>query len=193
MLLDYLSQVKDPRRAQGKSYLLKYVLLFTILAILSGAKSYRDTARFMKRRREQLNRLFHLNWKKTPAKSQLRNIFCRLSVDSVEGIFRQYSQNLSQLSVKMNRVGLDGKSLRGSFSGEKSQDMLQLLGAFCAECALILGHIDISEKTNEIPTAQQLIAELELPAGTIYTADALHCQKKHLRPRLKRKGNSLFN
>ncbi|MCK4608846.1 MAG: hypothetical protein KAT71_05160 [Gammaproteobacteria bacterium] len=58
--------------------------------------------------------------------------------------------------------------------------MLQLLGAFCSKCALILGHVDIEEKTNEIPTAQELITELGLPKGTIYTADALHCQKKLL-------------
>lgn len=180
MLLDYLSQVNDPRRAQGKCYPLKYLLLFTILAILSGAQSYRDIARFMKKRREQLNELFNLNWKKSPAKSQLRDTLCALSVNSVEKTFRNYSQQLSQLLVKANRVGLDGKSLRGSFSAENSRDMLQLLGAFCAECALILGHVDIAEKTNEIPTAQQLISELDLPPGTIYTADALHCQKKHL-------------
>ena len=59
--------------------------------------------------------------------------------------------------------------------------MLQMLSGFCSETKLILGHIEISEKTNEIPTAQKLIKELGLPEGTIYTADAMHCQKKHLK------------
>jgi predicted transposase YbfD/YdcC len=56
--------------------------------------------------------------------------------------------------------------------------MLQMLSGFCSESKLILGHVDIAEKTNEIPTAQQLIKELGLPEGTIYTMDAMHCQKK---------------
>lgn len=182
MLLDYLSKIEDPRRGQGQRYKLQYVILFTILAILSGAQSYRDVARFMKKRHAKLNELFHLHWKGSPAKTQLREIFCSLDVNSVEENFRAYSHALSkyQLSGEPNRVGLDGKALRGSFAQEKNENMLQLLGAFCARTALILGHVDIAEKTNEIPTAQQLIAELDLPEGSIYTMDALHCQKKRL-------------
>ena len=189
MLLDYLSKIKDPRRGQGQRYKLQYVILFTILAILSGAQSYRDAARFMKKRHAELNKFFHLNWKGSPAKTQLREIFCSLEVASVEENFRAYSYALSehQRLGEPNRVGLDGKALRGSFAHEKNESMLQLLGAFCAQTALILGHVDIAEKTNEIPTAQQLIAELGLPEGSIYTADALHCQKKHLLPPQKQK------
>lgn len=182
MLLDYLSKINDPRRSQGKRYQLKYILLFSILAILSGAKSYRDVACFLKKRYKQLNKLFKLKWKKSLSKSQLRDILCSIEIDSIESSFREYSRKLSELDLsgEANRVGLDGKSLRGSFAFEKDQNMLQLLGAFCSKCALILGHVDISEKTNEIPTAQKLITELGLPNGTIYTADALHCQKKLL-------------
>lgn len=68
--------------------------------------------------------------------------------------------------------------------------MLQMLSAFCAETQLILAHVDIAEKTNEIPTAQHLIEELGLPEGTLYTADALHCQKKQLKPLKKRVASS---
>ena len=181
MLLEYLSKVKDPRRGQGKRYELEYILLFSILAILSGAKSYRDVARFLKKRREQLNKFFNLNWKNSLSKSQLREILCAVEIESIETEFREYSPELSKFDLpeEPNRVGLDGKSLRGSFAFEKDKKMLQILGAFCSKCALILGHVDIEEKTNEIPTAQELIKELDLPKGTIYTADALHCQKKH--------------
>jgi GNAT superfamily N-acetyltransferase len=43
--------------------------------------------------------------------------------------------------------------------------------------ALVLAHIDIAEKSNEIPAAQKLFAELGLADGAILTMDALHCQK----------------
>jgi hypothetical protein len=182
MLLAHLSKIEDPRRSQGKRYPLAYLVLFGILAVLSGAKSYRDVARFMKKKHENLNELFNLSWKGSPSKSQLRDIYSSLDVNSVELAFRDYSHELNSLTAtkEPNQVGLDGKSLRGSFAHEKSQDMLQMLGAFCANTSLILGHVDILEKTNEIPTAQKLISELDLPKGTIYTADALHCQKKPL-------------
>ena len=41
-LLDALKQIPDPRRDQGKRYPLPYLLLFSILAILSGAKGFSD-------------------------------------------------------------------------------------------------------------------------------------------------------
>ena len=39
-LVAALGDVPDPRRAQGKRYPLPHLLLFTVLALLSGAKSY---------------------------------------------------------------------------------------------------------------------------------------------------------
>ena len=40
-LLAALNDVPDPRRAQGKRSPLPYLLMFTVLALLSGARSYR--------------------------------------------------------------------------------------------------------------------------------------------------------
>jgi hypothetical protein len=42
-----LEQVADPRRAEGRRYGLVPLLLFSILAIASGATSYRKVQRFM--------------------------------------------------------------------------------------------------------------------------------------------------
>jgi hypothetical protein len=41
-LLSLFSQVADPRRDQGKMYPLAPILLFTVLAMLAGARSYRQ-------------------------------------------------------------------------------------------------------------------------------------------------------
>ena len=41
----------------------------------------------------------------------------------------------------------------------------------------MLGHVDVAEKSNEIPAAQALIESLGLQ-GRVFTMDALHCQKK---------------
>jgi len=40
-ILKRLEAVPDPRRAEGKRYALIHVLLFSILAIVTGANSYR--------------------------------------------------------------------------------------------------------------------------------------------------------
>ena len=54
---------------------------------------------------------------------------------------------------------------------------VQVLSAFATDTAVVLAHIDIAEKSNEIPAAQKLLAELGVAGGAIVTLDALHCQK----------------
>ena len=74
-------------------------------------------------------------------------------------------------------IALDGKTLRGSFDGFHDRTAAQVLSAFATDTALVLAHIDIAEKSNEIPAAQTLLAELGVARGAIVTLDALHCQK----------------
>jgi hypothetical protein len=74
-------------------------------------------------------------------------------------------------------VALDGKALKGSFDAFNDAKARQILSAFAADTALVLAHIEIDEKSNEIPAAQELLEELDV-AGHIVTLDAMHCQKK---------------
>ena len=41
-LLSLFRQISDPRRDQGKMYPLAPILLFTVLAMLAGTRSYRQ-------------------------------------------------------------------------------------------------------------------------------------------------------
>ena len=56
-----------------------------------------------------------------------------------------------------------------------------MLHAFDVEAGLVLAHVDIEEKSDEITAAQQLLGELNV-AHSIVTLDAMHCQKKPSRP-----------
>ncbi len=185
VLLECLDQVPDYRRGQGQRYKLRDILFVTILAILCGADSYYDIVRFMKGKSETLKRIFGISWKKAPSRTNIMKIFCRLNKAGLEAVFRNYSQELSKEKAQegqdSNKIAIDGKSLRGSFDHLKAMPILQLLSVFSTHNQLILGHVEISKKTNEIPTAQMLIKELGLPEGSVYTLDALHCQKKHLK------------
>jgi hypothetical protein len=68
----------------------------------------------------------------------------------------------------------------GAF-GSRQRSAVQVLSAFATDTALVLAHIDIAEKSNEIPAAQILLAELGVASGAIVTLDAMHCQKNTLR------------
>jgi len=90
-LLDVLADVPDPRRAQGQLYKLPHVLLFSILAIVTGCNSYRGIVTFIAVHRRRLNAAFGLNWLRAPAHTAVRYILQGLDPAAVEVIFRRHA------------------------------------------------------------------------------------------------------
>ncbi|MHB1304011.1 MAG: ISAs1 family transposase [Acidiphilium sp.] len=178
-LLNLLAEVPDPRRAEGKLYQLPYVLLFSILAIVSGSDSYRGIVTFIDVHRLRLNAAFSLNWHRAPAYTAIRYILQGLEPATVEAAFRGHAALLQAANATPgpSSIALDGKTLRGSFDNFNDRAAAQVLSAFATDTALVLAHIDIAEKSNEIPAAQTLLAELGIATDAIVTLDALHCQK----------------
>jgi hypothetical protein len=176
-LLTALQEVPDPRRAQGKRYPLAYLLLFTVLALLSGAKSYRGIITFLEQRRDLLNHTFAVDLKRAPVVNTLRSILQSLETEALEEVFRRHAKALLEARVgDRPAIALDGKTLRGSFDHINDKKAAQVLTAFASQSAIVLAHTQIDAKSNEIPAAQQMIKDLGL-SGVVFTADAMHCQK----------------
>ena len=182
-LLDLLAEVPDPRRAEGKLYALPHVLLFSILAVVTGSNSYRGIVTFIDVHRRRLNAAFGLTWRRAPAHTAIRYILQGLDPATVETAFRRHAALLQAACSGGARssIALDGKTLRGSFDAFHDRSAAQVLSAFATDTALLLAHVDIAEKSNAIPAAQTLLAELGVAAGTLVTLDALHCQKNSSR------------
>jgi hypothetical protein len=181
-LLGLLADVPDPRRGQGQIYKLPYVLLFSILAVVTGCNSYRGIVTFIDVHRPKLNATFGLKWRRAPAYTAVRYILKRLDPADVEVVFRRHAALLqaARATPGTSSIALDGKTLRGSFDNFNDRVAAQVLSAFATDTSLVLAHVDIAEKSNEIPAAQTLLAELGIAYGTIVTLDALHCQKNIL-------------
>lgn len=189
--LRLLSTVPDPRRAQGKKWQLGPVLLATILAVLSGACSYRKVHLYIEARLDALNEAFGFGWREAPAYSSIRTILQCLDAQDVEQVFRVHAAGLAESEPDaaadtssheaegtdaLPVIAIDGKTLRHSFDGFNDRKAAHMLSAFAAGDALILGHLEVGEKTNEIPAAQEMIKALALE-GRLFTLDAMHCQK----------------
>jgi hypothetical protein len=97
----------------------------------------------------------------------------------VEAVFRRQATLLQAAHGASGKgsIALDGKTLRRSFDNFRDRAAAQVLSAFATDTCPALAHFDIAERSNEIPAAQKLLAELGLASGTIVTLDALHCQK----------------
>ena len=77
----------------------------------------------------------------------------------------------------MPAIAVDGKTLRGSFDAFSDRKAAHMMSALRQADQIVLGHLMVAEKSNEIPAAPELIEALGLK-GCVFTLDAEHAQKK---------------
>lgn len=179
MLLEYLRQIPDQRTKQGRMFDLPHLLLFSILAIASGADSYRKIAIFIQENFKTLQDGYGLLWKRPPSYNSIRHVIHGLNQKETEKVFRAYSKEAATFEKeRLAVVSLDGKALKHSFDNVADERFKQMLSAFSPERNIILAHEKIGiSKENEINAAIKLMKNLGLD-NVIYTLDALHTQKK---------------
>ncbi len=176
MLLELLLKMKEYRNKRGIRYEFAYVIYFVIMAILSGANSYRKITTFIKIRFKELKEKYSLSWKKSPSYSAIREIIIKLPSNDIEEVFRKFANTLSNIpDDEIIHYASDGKVIRGSYDHFKDQKAIQFFSVFCSNNNLIMAHEEIECKTNEIPVAQKLIPELGI-TDAILTFDAMNCQ-----------------
>ena len=72
------------------------------------------------------------------------------------------SLDVSCAAAPSRFIAIDGKTLRQSFDAFADRKAAHVLSAFAVDHRIILAHEVIDEKSNEIPTAQALIAAMGL-------------------------------
>jgi hypothetical protein len=177
-LLDILRAIPDHRRAEGKRFDLATVLLYTILGMIAGANSYRQMHEFLRVHRQRLNEAFGLSLRYAPSYTGLRGILQGVDAKGLEAAFRAHASSLTSTAAAAGTVAIavDGKTLRGSFDAFADKKAAHMLTALRHADQIVLGHLMVGEKTNEIPTAPELIEALGVK-GCVFTLDAEHCQK----------------
>jgi hypothetical protein len=171
------SELGDRRKARGKRYELEALLCAIVLSMLAGANSLRKIEAFIDERLEQLNRLLGTNWRKAPSWVGIRRFLLEIDESELESAIRAHAHAVASPPAGRQFIAIDGKALRGSASRVLDMPARQLVSAFDHDDLIVLGHVEVSDKSNEIPAAQALIESMGLP-GRVFTLDALHCQKK---------------
>ena len=176
--VDLLTEIEDPRRAEGKLYRLPHVVLFAILAIVAGANSYRTIHSFIDVHLARLRDALGVKWRKAPAYTTIRGILRHLDPASVEAAFRRHAAVLNDATNggSQRHVAIDGKTLRRSCDNFLDRRAAHILSAFASDSALVLAHLDCDEKSNEIPAVQSLLGSLAL-TDSVVTVDAMHCSR----------------
>ena len=177
-LSEFLRQVPD-FRARIESYPIWALLGIVACAHLSGApRGQKDLAAFARRLTKAQRRALGIRRDRQgryPAPSQptFSRVLSRVDPLKVEQAILAFQRQVRGACSPEELVIMDGKELRHS-QGR------QLLTAMAAGSQYYLGSRPVSEKTNEIPVAQELIPQLDLE-GRWVSLDALHTQTQTAR------------
>ncbi|MGL5116296.1 MAG: ISAs1 family transposase, partial [Beijerinckiaceae bacterium] len=170
VFLRYFNDLPDVRQRAKVMYPLSEVLLLCLLAVLAGAETITDIARFGDRKLGFLRR-FAPFARGTPAHDHLGDILATVDCEHFQRCFVTWVASL--IGVPEGVVAIDGKTSRRS-RGET--DPLHTISAFAARQRLVLGQLKVADKANEIVAIPRLLDMLALE-GAIVTIDAMGCQR----------------
>ena len=181
-LLERFRTLRDPRSGHGLRHRQPFVLACAAVAVLLGACGYQafeDTCqKFTQRQLKALGcQPDELGHYPAPSDTTFFRVLTGLDAAHFESVVGAWLWE-QEVSV-LQRVALDGKVLRGS--GRQDGKPLQLFSAVSHQLRLTLAQLPIEEKSNEIPALPKLLRSLPSLEGTLFTADAMHCQQESAR------------
>ena len=172
VFLNHFKDLCDHRQRGKVVYPLGEVLLLTLLAVLAGADSFVDIARFGCKKLEFLRR-FRPFLGGTPSHDHLGDIFAALDADQFQRCF--VARTASLIGVPTGVVAIDGKTSRRS-GGKAGKGAIHMISAFAAGQRVVLGQVKVAEKSNEIIAIPKLL-DMLVVEGAIITIDAMGCQR----------------
>jgi predicted transposase YbfD/YdcC len=173
VFLDYFKDLPDPRQRSKVTYPLDEVLLLCLLAVLGGAETFVDIARFGEKKLGLLRR-FRPFRDGTPSHDHLGDIFATLDAVQFQRCFVTWVAALTGASADV--IAIDGKTLRRSYQKKGAKAPIHMVSAFAARQRLVLGQVKVAEKSNEIVAIPALLDMMEIE-GAIVTIDAMGCQR----------------
>ena len=176
-LLDYLSQIPDPRGRQGRRFPLSAMLATIVCAVLTGAQGFEAIAEWIHAQDRKL--WWRLGYfRRPPTANTFRYLMLALLPEQLERAISRWVTDVLGERVadqELEAVALDGKSLSGVLVGHERT--LHLLALLDQRSGGVLRQMLVSAHTNEIGAAPELLSQVPL-AGRVVTADALLCQRE---------------
>ena len=180
--LRYFRDLPDPRQSGKVMYPLREVLLLCLLAVLAGAETITDIARFGDKKLALLRRFLPYA-AGTPAHDHLGDILATLDAKRFQSCFVAWVASL--IGIPEGVVAIDGKTLRRSRGAGAP---IHMVSAFAARQRLVLGQVKVADEANEIIAIPKLLDMLAIE-GAIATIDAMGCQRAIARKIIDKKAD----
>jgi predicted transposase YbfD/YdcC len=173
VFLDCFKNLPDPRQPGKVVYPLGEILLLCLLAVLGGAETFVDIARFGEKKLDLLRRFRPFRYG-TPAHDHLGDIFATLDSEKFQSCFVAWVSALTGVAAEV--IVIDGKTSRRSYQKKGAKAPIHMVSAFAARQRLVLGQVKVAEKSNEILAIPKLLAMMTIE-GAVVSIDAIGCQR----------------
>lgn len=170
-LIARLSTLADPRREHLRYHELSHILFLCTVAVLAGCNTCEEIEGFGEERLEWLQRM-KLFPNGSPSHDTIGRVLRILSPRPFQALFSDWVQSI--VGPVTGVIAIDGKTSRSSGDGDSAKP-IHTVSVYSSEAGMTLAHVDVGEKTNEIPTIPEVIKNLDI-TGALVTIDAMGCQ-----------------
>lgn len=171
-LVEHLKTVEDPRMSRTRDHELSDILVIAVCTLLCGGSSFYDMKDFGEAKAEWFKTFLSLR-NGIPSHDTFNRVFSLIKPESFHKCFMAWTQSVREM-ISGEVVAIDGKALRGAC--KDGGDVRYIVNAWAGSNRLVLGQLEVPDKTNEITAVPTLLRALEL-GGCIVTTDAMGCQK----------------
>jgi predicted transposase YbfD/YdcC len=177
-----LACLPDPRARRGVRHRLTVVVSAAVCAVVAGYRSYTAIAEWVADAPASTVAALGMDPDRRPSEAMIRRLLQALDPDlltvAVSGWLTGRLATAQPSRSTRRAVAVDGKTLRGSRSGDTAAR--HVLAALDQSTGVVLASTDVDGKTNEITRFQPLLDQLDDLRDTVVTLDALHCQRDHV-------------
>lgn len=189
MILEFFSELTDPRLDRRKRHVLEDIVVLAIGGILGGADDWVGIEAFGKEKYQWFKQFLALP-NAIPSHDTFGRVFSLLSPDEFQAGFTRWIHAVA-IKTQGQVVPIDGKTLRRSHDRGHGQSAIHLVSAWASENRLVLGQLKTDAKSNDITVIPELLQVLDI-SGCIITIDAMGCQKNSAEIIIKKEADYVF-
>ena len=191
-ITEYFEEIETEKEYDGYYYKISDVIAIVILGSICGLKNLQQIHQWAikDRTREFLKEEFGIY--RIPCYYWITCILKIIKPESFNRCFEKWVRSIMLENADKLTISLDGKTVRSTGKMQKYESPLHIISAQISELGLTLSQCSTEDKSNEIPTVQKLLKELNIK-GTMITADALNCQKETAEIIVKQKADYLLS
>ena len=193
----YAENIQDYRNPAYTRHLLSDIIMIAFFSVLGNANEWGEIETFGKSKERWLRKYLELP-NGIPTDDTFRIVISNINTDvffkmTVQLLISTIDEMMNLTNEEINEkdiIAIDGKESCGTGRKDTKDGnikAMQMLNVYSNDYAMCIAEKMISEKSNEIPAARELLEMMDL-INSIITADALNCQKTTVDAITKGKG-----